>query len=226
MSTLQSKALINRRHLLAAGAAVSVMGSGLGPKAANAAESEDGRSAPLSQDTIDDIQAIIQAQGMVSNGVLSIEIDRDDLSDVRKNGIHILPAFQINGALFFQGFSEGRVAMNGDMALKADELDPFIDQLLAHDIIFQAEHQHFYDLSPMVWFIHFRMFGDPLKIAKGVKAALDATSTPFPQSSPINPTTPLPAKELGRILGAAPTIGANGVVSFEVPREEPIRLGG
>jgi hypothetical protein len=180
----------------------------------------------LSQDTIDDIQAIIQAQGMVSNGILSIGIDRDDFPNIKKGNVPIKPSFQVNGNLFFQGIVGGRAAMNGDMALKPGEIDPFIDQLLTHNIVFQAEHQHFYDLSPMVWFIHFRMFGDPIEIAEGVKAALNATSTPFPQRSPNNPTTPLPAEELGRILGATPSIGANGVVTFDVPRKELIRLAG
>jgi hypothetical protein len=43
---------------------------------------------------------------------------------------------------------------------------------------------------------------------------------------PSNPKTPLPAAELGRILGAKPNIGADGVVTFDIPRKEPIRLGG
>jgi hypothetical protein len=116
--------------------------------------------------------------------------------------------------------------MNSDMALKPSEIDLFIDRLLAHDITFQAEHQHFYDLSPMVWFIHFRAVGDPITIAKGVKAALNVTSTPFPQVSPSHPTTPLPADELGEILGATPSIGADGVVTFDIPRAEKIWLGG
>jgi hypothetical protein len=223
-------AFLTRRHLLAAGATLSatVLAANLKGNVVFGDESgtDDRESMLLSQDTIDDIQAIIQAQGMVSNGILSIEIDRDDFPNIKKGNVPIKPSFQVNGNLFFQGIVGGRAAMNGDMALKPGEIDPFIDQLLTHNIVFQAEHQHFYDLSPMVWFIHFRMFGDPIEIAEGVKAALNATSTPFPQRSPNNPTTPLPAEELGRILGATPSIGANGVVTFDVPRKEVIRLAG
>jgi len=43
---------------------------------------------------------------------------------------------------------------------------------------------------------------------------------------PQNPTTPLPADELGLILGASSTIGSDGIVTFNVPREDPIVLGG
>ncbi len=180
----------------------------------------------LSRNTIQQIQQIIQAEGMTSNGVFSIEIDRDDIPNVTLRGVPILPANQINGTLNFQCLGGDRVAMNSDMALKANEIDRFIDQLISHDIIFQAEHQHFYDFSPLVWFIHFRATGDALQIARGIKAALNVTSTPFPQTSPKNPKTPLPAEELGDIIGAAPSIGANGIVNFDVPRDDPISLGG
>ncbi len=78
----------------------------------------------------------------------------------------------------------------------------------------------------MVWFIHFRARGDATTVARGTKAALNTTSTPFPQAPPAHPTTPLPAEELGDILGAKPSIGANGVVSFDVPRDDSITLGG
>jgi hypothetical protein len=231
MSSPEDRSYINRRLLLAGGAALSassVLGMSMKPSLAFGEESEeeDVKWAPLSADTVEDIQSIIQAEGMVSNGVLSIEIDRDDLPNVKKENVPIKPAFQINGNIFFQGLNDGRVVMNGDMALKSTEIDPFIDRLLARQIVFQAEHQHFYDLSPMVWFVHYRKVGNPLEIARAIKSALDVTSTPFPQTTPPNPTTPLPADELGRILGASPSIGASGVVTFDIPRKDPITLGG
>ncbi|HEX4772752.1 MAG TPA: DUF1259 domain-containing protein [Bryobacteraceae bacterium] len=172
------------------------------------------------------IEDIIDAQGMFSNGVFSIEIDRDDINNVTLHGVPILPSFQINGTLYFELWHNGQAVMNSDMALRASEPNPFIDQLLEHNLVFQAEHQHLYDFNPLVWFIHFRAAGDALKIARGIKAALNVTSTPFPQTMPSNPTTPLPADELGQILGASPQIGANGVVNFDLPRKEPIYLGG
>jgi hypothetical protein len=173
-----------------------------------------------------EIASIIQAEGTASNGVFSIEIDRDDISNVTLNGVPILPSFEINGDLYFQSMGGRQVFMNSDIPLKASEIDPFIDRLMAHNIVFQAEHQHFYDFNPMVWFIHFRMMGDAGAVARAVKAALNVTSTPFPQTAPPNPKTPLPAKELGNILGAVPSIGANGVVNFNVPRANPMTLGG
>jgi hypothetical protein len=172
------------------------------------------------------IEDIIQAEGMYTNGVFSIEVDRNDIDNVTIHGVPIKPSFEVNGTFYFQKLSEDTVIMNGDMALKPQEINPFIDQLLAHGLVFQAFHQHLYDFDPMVWFIHMRQKGDPLEIARALKAALNVTSTPFPQTLPNNPTTPLPADEIGEILGASPDIGSEGVVMYDLPREDPIILGG
>lgn len=101
-----------------------------------------------------------------------------------------------------------------------------VDALIANNLVFQAEHQHFYDFSQLVWFIHFRQRGNPIQIARGIKAALKKTSTPFPQTMPSNPTTPLPAEEIGQILGASLQTSTDGVVNYDVPRKNPIYLGG
>jgi hypothetical protein len=179
-----------------------------------------------SREDQDTLQDIIQAEGTASDGVFSIEIDRDDISDVTVHGVPILPSFEVNGATYFQRVSRDKLMMNGDMALRPSELDPFIRAIITNGLTFQAEHQHLYDFSPMVWFVHFRGVGSAEWLAKALKAALDKTSTPFPQSMPSNPTTPLPAEQIGRILGASPQIGADGVVTYDVPRRENLVLGG
>ncbi len=217
---------INRRRVLALGATATA--SMIGAKRLSAGSTQTFADNHTDSDSsfFRPIEDIIQAQGMFSDGVFSIEIDRNDIDNVTLHGVPIKPSFQINGTLYFQKLNDRTVIMNSDMALRPREIDPFIDQLLSHDIIFQAEHQHLYDFHPIVWFIHFRKQGDPLEIARGVKAALNVTSTPFPQTLPSNPTTPLPADEIGEILGASPTIGSDGVVTYDVPREDPITLGG
>ncbi len=218
---------VSRRRLLAWGGGVA---GGWMARTAAGAQSGANRvgkaDARIPASGLAKVESILQAQGKMTHGLLSIEIERSDITNVTLHGVPIKPAFQINGDIFFQPLGNGRAVMNADLAFKPDELDPFVDQLVAHDIVFQAEHQHLYDFSPMVWFIHFRAAGDPEQIAHGIKAGLNVTSTPFPQTLPANPTTPLPAKELGRILGASPDLGNDGVVNFDVPRKEPITLGG
>ncbi len=184
------------------------------------------RESAISTSITNQIQRIIGAQGMRSNGVFSIEIDRNDITDVMLRGVHVLPSFELNGSMYWQSLGDGRVMMNGDMCLKRSEMLPFIDRLIAGNITFQAEHQHFYDFIPIVFFQHFRAAGDPIQIARAMKSALNTTSTPFPQTLPTNPTTPLPAARIGKIIGATPSISSDGVVNLNVPRANPIVLGG
>jgi hypothetical protein len=89
-----------------------------------------------------------------------------------------------------------------------------------------AFHQHFFDLQPMVFFIHFRGIGDPIQLAKAAIAAVKVTGTPLPQPMPTNPTTPLDKDALARILGGTAQVGGDGVVTVSIPRAETIFLAG
>ena len=60
-------------------------------------------------DAIDDI---IRAQGIFSDGVFSIESDRNDISNVTLHGVPIKLSFQINGNLYFQKLGDDTVIVN------------------------------------------------------------------------------------------------------------------
>lgn len=99
---------------------------------------------------------------MLSNGVLNIQVDRDDVKNVQNSaGYPIKPSFQVNGNLVFQSTGDGdhdgddhsgTAILNGDLPFLPPELQPAIDQMLRHGIVFQAMHQHFYDWNPMIWY--------------------------------------------------------------------------
>lgn len=232
--SLSRRSALKLGSAAAGGLLVAGLASATGPGVAHASAaspSEKPRQLPVK-----DIERIIGAQGMLSNCVFNIEIDRTDLNNVHNSfGVPIKPSFQVNGNLVFQSLGDqdrdgddrnGTAAFNGDLPFLARELQPSLDQMLKHGLTFQAMHQHFYDWDPMVWFMHFRATGDPRTIAKGVAAVLSATATPLPQQSPSNPKTPLGTQRLVKIIGETPTVGSDGVVSFEVPRKNPIRLDG
>ena len=162
----------------------------------------------------------------MSNGVLTIDIDRDDIKDVTIHATPILPAFEINGDLNFESLGGNRVAMNSDLCLKTDEVIPFIDALLAHDINLPSR-------APALLRFQTNRVVHSLSCNRGRRAnrarlqsGAQATSTPLPQAPPKHPTTPLPVREIGKIIGATPTVGHNGVVSMQVPRADQIVLGG
>jgi uncharacterized protein DUF1259 len=172
-----------------------------------------------------DIEQIIGADGHLSSGVLGIDIARDDI-EASLRGIRFLPGFQIQHELAFQPLDDGRAICNGDLALRASETQPALDAFLAADLVVQAFHQHWYDLHPQVWFVHFRGVGDPAGLARRVRSVIDHTATRLPQSPPVHPHTPLPADRIATLLGGEATVGENGIVTVDVSRIHGVRLGG
>lgn len=173
---------------------------------------------------VEQMQDILQAQGMVTDGVLSVDIEREDMPEVAGPlGVTFTPAFELDGMLAFQPMGNSYAFFNGmTAALKASEANPVIDAIIANGLIFQAFHQHYIETDPNVWFIHFRGGGNPLALARAVRNVFKATSTPFPQMMPSNPSTPLDADRLGSILHGDATVGDEGVVTVTVDRTDRI----
>ena len=175
---------------------------------------------------IAEIEKIMRAKGTVSNGVLNIQVNRYDIGIAHKDGVPIKAAFELNGNFCFQSLGNGNVMLNGDFGFKPEELNPAVHALISHGLVWQAMHQHLFNLNPMLFFLHFRGRGSARSVAEGCKAILDATSTPLPQAPPKNPTTPLDTKRLAKIIGAPATVGGAGVVGFELAQREPVILDG
>lgn len=180
------------------------------------------------------IEEIIQAEGMCDNGVLDIEIERKDIGEVQGPlDVIFTPAFEIHGDLYFQSLGGDRAFLNGDMALKENEVNPFIAVLLTKGLVWQAYHQHLPmvgnlsdTFSPQIWFVHFRGVGKATYLAEAIKEAINVTSTPFPQTMPQHPTTPLDPQRLARILKGSASVGEEGVVTVTVPRTDKVTIDG
>ena len=187
---------------------------------------------------VDQIEKIIQIQGDIENGILHLEVERNDIGDVQgpmgpvKPGGPNVPqvtfdgAFEINGDIFFQPLGNGQAFLNADMALKEEEVNPFIFTLLKDGLIFQAFHQHL-PMHPQVWFVHYRGIGDAIALAKAISDAISVTSTPLPQAPPPNPSTPLDPGKLAAILHADQvSVGDEGVVTLWVYRRDQVTIDG
>jgi hypothetical protein len=173
------------------------------------------------------IERALHAKGSVIHGVLSVGLERDDITNVHIGKTPIRPAFEINGEADFQPLSHNRAFLNGDIALRPNEINRFISALLRNGLTFQAEHQHMYDFKPIVWFIHYRGKGDPVKLARAIHNALTVTATPFPQAPPPHPHTSLNPERLRKMLhGYDAEVGADGVVTVYVGRRNPIYIDG
>ncbi|WP_243359293.1 DUF1259 domain-containing protein [Fundidesulfovibrio terrae] len=71
----------------------------------------------------------------------------------------------------------GKAEASGDFVLLAEEVNPVAKALLKHGIEVTAVHGHMLRESPRLFFMHFWGVGEPEKLARGLKAALDAAQS-------------------------------------------------
>jgi hypothetical protein len=171
------------------------------------------------------MQAIVGEKGEESNGVLDLSPSLP--LNVHLRGVKVDPSFELSSDLDFQAEKNGEAFFNGDIPVRSADMDRVIDAILANHLVFQAEHQHFYDFSPIVWFVHFRGLGAPTTVSAEIHAVLVADRMPFGQQPPQNPRTPFNWKRIKAILGASSaTTEEDGVVTFTVDRKNPVDIGG
>jgi hypothetical protein len=73
----------------------------------------------------------------------------------------------------FQPTGNGRAAITGDFVMTADEVNPVIKALRSNGIEVTALHNHMLDEQPRLFFMHFWANDDAIKLARGLRVALD-----------------------------------------------------
>ena len=76
-------------------------------------------------------------------------------------------------AINFQPTGSGKAAITGDFVLTADEVNPVLRALREHGIEVTALHSHMLGEEPRLFFMHFWANDDAVKLARGLRAALD-----------------------------------------------------
>jgi hypothetical protein len=80
-------------------------------------------------------------------------------------------------ALNFQPTGGGKAAITGDFVLLGKEVNLVIKALRENGIAVTALHSHMLEEQPRLFFMHFWANDDALKLAKGLRAALDQTNS-------------------------------------------------
>ncbi|MET4475989.1 hypothetical protein ABIB66_000504 [Bradyrhizobium sp. F1.13.3] len=80
-------------------------------------------------------------------------------------------------AINFQPTGAGKAAITGDFVLTSDEVNPVILALRTYGIEVTALHSHMLDEQPRLFFMHFWANDDAVKLAEGLRAALDKTAS-------------------------------------------------
>ena len=121
------------------------------------------------------IDAVIGHAGKNNGGIYQISVPRAE--HVTEAGMTIANSMGIATALNFQPTAEGKAAITGDFVLIGGEVNPVIKALRANGIAVTALHSHMLTEQPRLFFMHFWANDDAVKLARGLKAALDKTAS-------------------------------------------------
>jgi hypothetical protein len=121
------------------------------------------------------IEQALGHEGKVNGGVLQVSVPRAE--KVMEESMEIPPSMGTATALNFQPTGGGKAAITGDFVLSASEVNPVIRALTDNGIAVTALHSHMLTESPRLFFMHFWANDDAVKLAKGLRAAIDKTNS-------------------------------------------------
>ncbi|HZI50023.1 MAG TPA: DUF1259 domain-containing protein [Pyrinomonadaceae bacterium] len=121
------------------------------------------------------IDQIMGQSGKVNGGVYQFSIARaDEITDIMgDHKMAIPPAMGLAQAINFQPTGAGKAAITGDFVLLASEVTPVMKALRENGIDVTAVHSHMLTENPRLFFMHFWANDDALKLARGLRGALD-----------------------------------------------------
>jgi len=122
------------------------------------------------------IDQIVGQSGKVNGGVYQFSVARAE--KITDNDMEVPPSMGVAHAINFQPTGGGKAAITGDFVLIATEVNPVIRALRDNGIQVTAVHSHMLVESPRLFFMHFWANDDALKLARGIRAALDKTNLP------------------------------------------------
>jgi len=120
------------------------------------------------------LDQIIGFKGQANGGVYQFAVPRRE--PVIEGGMPVTTAMGGANAIGFQPTGDGKAAITGDFLVTGDEVNPLIRELRKNGIEVTAIHSHMLTEQPRMFFVHFWANDDAVKLAKGLRAALEKTA--------------------------------------------------
>ena len=143
-----------------------------------AAPAPSGKQQNLGIDTAQ-IDKTLGYQGKNNNGIYQFSVPRAET--IHDMDTEIPPSMGTATSINFQPTGNGRAAITGDFVLLGSEVNPVIKALRDNGIQVTAVHTHMLTEDPRLFFMHFWANADAVKLAKGLRAALDKTNSQQPK---------------------------------------------
>lgn len=119
------------------------------------------------------VEAIMGQKGRHSGNLLQFSYSRAET--ITENNMVVPPSMGVASPINFQAVGK-KAATTGDFVLLANEVNPVVHALTEHEITVTAIHNHMLFETPRLFYLHFWGYDDPLKLARGLKAALEKTN--------------------------------------------------
>jgi hypothetical protein len=126
------------------------------------------------------ITHIIGGASSISGIILNVEVPRRDRT--AELGLVLAPTEQIQSLFSFQSIGNGRAAVDSEFSLRADEVDTVCRILREYQFEIMAIHNHELFEEPDLYYQHAFNTGDPLALARAIRAALNNTDSAFKTS--------------------------------------------
>ena len=107
----------------------------------------------------------------LATGVYQVSVPRRET--IRENGHEIPPSMGVATGINFQPTGGAKAAITGDFVMRASEVNAVIRTLQQSGIEVTALHSHMLDEEPRLFFMHFWANDDAVKLAQGLRRALD-----------------------------------------------------
>jgi len=130
-------------------------------------------SAPAVDLDVKQLDEIVGAKGRQNGGVYQFSVPRREA--ISEDGMAMTPPGPMGVAtgINFQPTGRGKAAITGDFVLAGNEVNPVIKTLRENGIEVTGLHSHMLTEEPRLLFMHFWANDDAVKLARGLRAALE-----------------------------------------------------
>ena len=163
-------------HIAGHGSATKLAGAIREALAATGTPAESPAAAPQKIDLdAEKIDEALGRKGKDNGGIYQFGVARAET--IHDHGMDVPPSMGISTAINFQPTGNGRAAITGDFVLIASEVNPVIQALRENGIQVTALHSHMLTEEPRLFFMHFWANDDAVKLAHGLRVALEKTNS-------------------------------------------------